>query len=174
VNWGRNTGVDGTTNVANLDRVDQTLDRSAAPRPGRDPLRQLPGLRQSDAGGAALHPGDHPRHRRQRPEEPQRQHQRRAVRAPAGPVGFAAGVEVRKESGWRNPDNLTVLGIANTNRQDPIAGNYTAREVYAELAVPLLNKLPFVESLQFNTARATPTTACSAPRAPTRPAWTGR
>ncbi|MFX5634398.1 hypothetical protein ABTE18_21400, partial [Acinetobacter baumannii] len=41
---------------------------------------------------------------------------------PAGPVGFAAGAEVRKESGWRNPDNLTVIGVANTNRQDPISG----------------------------------------------------
>ena len=42
--------------------------------------------------------------------------------------------------------------MANTNRQDPISGTYTAREVYAELAVPLLKRLPFVESLQFNTA----------------------
>ncbi|MFX7090462.1 hypothetical protein ABTH94_20035, partial [Acinetobacter baumannii] len=60
--------------------------------------------------------------------------------------------EVRKESGWRNPDTLTVIGVANTNRQDPISGTYTAREVSAELAVPLLKRLPFVESLQFNTA----------------------
>src|SRR3546814_14661668 len=28
VNWGRNTGIDGSTNVANLDRLDQTLDTS--------------------------------------------------------------------------------------------------------------------------------------------------
>ena len=26
INWGRNTGVDGSTKVANLDRVDQTLN----------------------------------------------------------------------------------------------------------------------------------------------------
>src|SRR3546814_14705563 len=28
VNWGRNTGIDGSTNVANLDRLDQTLATS--------------------------------------------------------------------------------------------------------------------------------------------------
>src|SRR3546814_1097993 len=28
VNWGRNTGIDVSTNVANLDRLDQTLDTS--------------------------------------------------------------------------------------------------------------------------------------------------
>jgi hypothetical protein len=45
VNWGRNTGVDGTTNVANLDRVDQTLDRTQHTAGPPSP-RQLPGLRQ--------------------------------------------------------------------------------------------------------------------------------
>lgn len=34
-NWGRNTGVDGSDNVANLDRVEQTLNRSiCSPVPG--------------------------------------------------------------------------------------------------------------------------------------------
>src|SRR3546814_8812577 len=36
---------------------------------------------------------------------------------PAGPVSFAAGVVYRKEKGWRDPDPLTVLGIANPNQQ---------------------------------------------------------
>lgn len=44
------------------------------------------------------------------------------------------------------------MGIANTNRQDPIAGEYDAREVFAELAIPLLKGKPLVESLHFNTA----------------------
>ena len=41
---------------------------------------------------------------------------------------------------------------ANTNRQDPIAGAYTAKEVFAELSLPILTRLPFVESLFLNTA----------------------
>src|SRR3546814_13898615 len=36
---------------------------------------------------------------------------------PAGPVSFAAGVDYRKEKGWRDPAPLTVLGIAHTNQQ---------------------------------------------------------
>lgn len=154
VNWGRNTGVDGTTNVANLDRVDQTLDRTKC----------------STAPGAAIPCGNYLGYGNLTPEvlryilattRDTGGNDQKSISAnisgelftlPAGPVGFAAGAEVRKESGWRNPDNLTVIGVANTNRQDPISGTYTAREVYAELAVPLLKRLPFVESLQFNTA----------------------
>lgn len=154
VNWGRNTGTDGTTNVANLDRVDLTLDRSKC----------------STTPGAAIPCGNYLGYGNLTPEvlryimAPTRDtggNDQKGISAnisgelfslPAGPVGFAAGAEARRESGWRNPDNLTVLGIANTNRQDPIAGSYNAREVYAELAVPLLRKLPFVDSLQFNTA----------------------
>ena len=153
-NWGRNTGSDGTSNVANLDRVDLTLDRS----------------RCSTTPGAAIPCGNYLGYGNLTPEvlryimattRDTGGNDQKGISAnisgelfalPAGPVGFAAGAEARKESGWRNPDNLTVLGIANTNRQDPIAGSYNAREVYAELAVPLLRKLPFVESLQFNTA----------------------
>jgi iron complex outermembrane recepter protein len=154
VNWGRNTGVDSTTNVANLDRVDQTLDRTKC----------------STAAGAAIPCANYLGYGNLTPEvlkyimattRDTGGNDQKGVSAnisgelfdlPAGTVGFAAGAEARKESGWRNPDNLTVIGVANTNRQDPIAGRYTAREVYAELAVPLLRKLPFVESLQFNTA----------------------
>lgn len=153
-NWGRNTGSDGTSNVANLDRVDLTLDRS----------------RCSTTPGAAIPCGNYLGYGNLTPEvlryimattRDTGGNDQKGISAnisgelfalPAGPVGFAAGAEARKESGWRNPDNLTVLGIANTNRQDPIAGSYNAREGYAELAVPLLRKLPFVESLQFNTA----------------------
>jgi len=154
LNWGRNTGTDATTNVANLDRVDLTLDRSKC----------------STTPGAAIPCGNYLGYGNLTPEvlryimmttrDTGGNDQKGAsanlsgelFSLPAGPVGFAAGAEVRRESGWRDPDNLTVLGIANTNRQDPIAGQYTAREVYAEFAVPLLRKLPFVESLQFNTA----------------------
>ncbi|OWQ83865.1 TonB-dependent receptor [Roseateles aquatilis] len=154
VNWGRNTGVDITTNVANLDRVALTVDRSKC----------------STAVGAAIPCGNYLGYGNL--TKPVLDYilgdlrdtggnEQKGVSAnlsgelfslPAGMVGFAAGAEVRKESGWRNPDSLTVLGIANTNAQDPIAGDYTAREVYAELSVPLLKKLPFVESLRFNTA----------------------
>jgi outer membrane receptor protein involved in Fe transport len=45
-----------------------------------------------------------------------------------------------------------VLGIANTNQQSPIGGDYDAREVFAEASVPLLDKHWLAEALSLNTA----------------------
>lgn len=45
-----------------------------------------------------------------------------------------------------------MLGIANTNQQDPIAGEYTAKEAFAEFAVPLLQDSVIAESLTLNAA----------------------
>src|SRR3546814_16658590 len=71
---------------------------------------------------------------------------------PAGPVSFATGVVYRKEKGWRDPDPLTVLGVANTNQQDPISGSTTAKEAYLELSVPVLADTPFFKSLTIDGA----------------------
>ncbi|WP_336340933.1 TonB-dependent receptor plug domain-containing protein [Stenotrophomonas muris] len=50
LNWGRNSATDSSTNIANLDRVENTLNTSLCSNPGRGhSLRQLSGLRQSDA-----------------------------------------------------------------------------------------------------------------------------
>ena len=73
-------------------------------------------------------------------------------RLPAGPVAFAAGAVYRKEKGWRDPDPLTVLGVANTNQQDPISGSSTAKEAYLELSVPVLANTPFFKALTLDGA----------------------
>lgn len=153
-NWGRNTGVDGSDNVANLDRVDQTLNRSLC----------------SPVPGAAIPCGDYLGHgdlsrevldyilynSRDTGGNEQKSFTAnlsgQIIELPAGWVGFAAGVEVRKERGWRNPDPLTVMGIGNTNQQDPIAGEYTAKEVFTELAIPLLQDSVIADSLYLNLA----------------------
>lgn len=154
LNWGRNTGVDGSTNVANLDRVDQTLDTAIC----------------SNAPGAAIPCGDYLGYGDLTPAVldyilyTTRDHggnEQKSLSAnlsgqvfelPAGWVGFASGIEVRKERGWRDPDPLTVLGIANTNQQDPIAGEYLAREAFVEFAVPLLQNSVIAESMILNAA----------------------
>lgn len=154
LNWGRNTGVDGSDNVANLDRVDQTLDRALC----------------STAPGAAIPCGDYLGYgdlsrevldyilytSRDTGGNEQKSFTAnlsgQIFELPAGWVGFAAGVEVRRERGWRDPDPLTVLGIGNTNQQDPIAGRYTAKEAYVELAVPLLQDAAIADSLYLNLA----------------------
>ncbi len=154
LNWGRNTGTDGSTKVANLDRVEQTLNTAVC----------------SNTVGAAIPCGNYLGYGNLTPAvlnhiltttRDTGGNDQKSVSAnisgklmdlPAGPLGFASGFELRKEEGWRNPDNLTVLGIANTNRQDPIAGDYSARELFAEVSAPLLEKLPLVHSLTLNAA----------------------
>lgn len=153
-NWGRNTGIDGSTNVANLDRVAQTLDTSIC----------------SNTAGAAIPCADYLGYGDVTQEvldyilfttRDNGGNEQKSFTAnlsgelfelPAGWVGMATGVEVRKERGWRDPDQLTVLGIANTNQQNPIAGEYTAKEAFVEFAVPLLQGVPLVDSLTLNLA----------------------
>jgi len=152
--FGRNTAVDGSTNIANLERVANTLDTSkcslaaGAAIPCADYLGfgdLTPAaldyilFTSRDRGGNELATvtadinGD-------------------LFRLPAGPVAFAAGAVYRKEKGWRDPDPLTVLGVANTNQQDPISGSSTAKEAYLELSVPVLANTPFFKALTFDGA----------------------
>lgn len=153
VNWGRNTGIDGMTNIINLDRVDATLDAATC---GKSPTAAPCGnyLGYGNLSPAVL---DYI-HFTTRDHGGNDQKSFNAsvsgelFNLPAGAVGFASGFEYRKEQGWRDPDSLIVSGAANTPAQDPISGAYTAREVFAELSVPLLAKLPLVDSLQLNTA----------------------
>ncbi len=152
-NWGRNTGVDGMTNIINLDRVDATLNAATC---GTSATAAPCGnyLGYGNLSKAAL---DYI-HFTTRDNGGNDQKSFNAsvsgelFNLPAGAVGFASGLEYRKEKGWRDPDSLIVSGAANTNKQDPIAGEYDARELFAELSVPLLEKLPLIESLRLNGA----------------------
>ncbi|WP_332771111.1 TonB-dependent receptor [Phenylobacterium sp.] len=154
VNWGRNTGIDGMTNIANKERVNNTLNTAicssaaGAAIPCADYLGAGDVTQQvldyilftsRDSGG----------------------NEQRSITAdvtgtvyqlPAGPLLAAAGLVYRDEEGWRNPDALTVLGIANTNQQDPIAGKTKAKEAYLELSAPLLADLPMVRKLELDGA----------------------
>jgi len=151
---GRNTAVDGSTNIANLERVANTLDTGkCSPAAGAAiPCADYLGFgdltpaaldyilfTSRDRGGNELFTvtadlnGD-------------------LFRLPAGSVAFAAGAVYRKEKGWRDPDPLTVLGVANTNQQDPISGSSTAKEAYLELSVPLLANTPFFKALTLDGA----------------------
>jgi len=151
MNWGRNTGTDTITNVVNLERFGETIDTSVCGMNGipcgdylgvgnvsQDVLDYLP-FDMTDTGGneqlsfVANIAGE-------------------VFDVPAGRVGFAAGVEYREDKGWRQPDSLKVLGIANSNAEDPISGKTKAKEAYAELNVPVLKDMPFAESLELNLA----------------------
>ncbi|WP_242103867.1 MULTISPECIES: TonB-dependent receptor [unclassified Lysobacter] len=153
-NVGRNTGIDGSTNVANLDRVEQTLDTSVCSNASGAAIPCADYLGYGDVSQAVL---DYIMFT-SRDTGGNSQESFTAnlsgdlFELPAGPVGMATGIEVRKEEGWRDPDPLTVASIANTNQQDPIAGEYLAKEAFVEFAVPLLADTFLAQSLTLNAA----------------------
>ena len=70
------------------------------------------------------------------------------VELPAGPLGFAAGYEYRKENGRDIPDAITAAGETTGNARLATGGGYSLKEVYGELAIPLLADAPFAELLE--------------------------
>lgn len=71
---------------------------------------------------------------------------------PAGDLGFAVGVESRKEEGTFEPDALVQSGNTTDLAQFPTRGDYTVDEIYAELQIPVLADLPGAKELSFSAA----------------------
>jgi outer membrane receptor protein involved in Fe transport len=88
----------------------------------------------------------------------------------AGPIGVATGIEYRKESADQTADAISQMtndftgvrgfpasqqgrpgGYALFNPL-PLSGEYDVKEVYAEIAIPLLRDLPLAQSLELNGA----------------------
>lgn len=75
---------------------------------------------------------------------------------PAGPVGFAAGVEYRRETGSVTQDTALLTG--NTFRQGVQAGfdsSFEVTEFYGELLVPVIHDTPFIKQLDVGGAYRT-------------------
>jgi iron complex outermembrane recepter protein len=64
------------------------------------------------------------------------------------PVAFAAGVEWRKESSNYVPSEALRNGLISLQFAGITKGDFTVKEAYAELTVPLLEGLPFVDYLE--------------------------
>lgn len=71
---------------------------------------------------------------------------------PAGDLGFAIGLEHRKEKGEFVPDALAVTGGSTNLASGPTRGGYSVDEAYLELQVPILADLPFARELSLNVA----------------------
>ena len=99
LNWGRNTGVDGMTNIINLDRVDATLNAATCGRAGAAPCGNYLGY--GNLSPAVL---DYI-HFTTRDHGGNDQKSFNAsisgelFTLPAGPLGFASGFEYRRERG---------------------------------------------------------------------------
>ncbi|WP_394001032.1 TonB-dependent receptor domain-containing protein [Luteimonas sp. WGS1318] len=71
---------------------------------------------------------------------------------PAGDLGFAVGVESRKEKGEFVPDALAVTGGSTNLAAGPTGGSYRVNEIYGELEIPVLADMPFARELSLNVA----------------------
>ncbi|MGA0607181.1 TonB-dependent receptor plug domain-containing protein [Phenylobacterium sp. VNQ135] len=153
-NWGRNEGIDGFTNIANRQRVANTINTGVC----------------SFAAGAAipcadyLGPGDVSQqvvnyiltttvdHGGNETLNLTGDVTGSLFELPAGPLQVAAGVMYREDKGWRDPDPLIVAGIANSNQQSPIDGSIKAKEAYAEVSVPVVRDLPLMKMVRIDGA----------------------
>ncbi len=67
---------------------------------------------------------------------------------PAGPFQFAAGVEYRSNSADFRPDSYLSSGdVVGFNASQPVEGEITSTEYFAEFAVPLLKDITGIEAL---------------------------
>ncbi len=65
------------------------------------------------------------------------------------PVGFAGGIEYRKESGHETPDPLRQAGITRGQAIKATAGEFDVIDVFAEFHVPVLEQLSFDFAVRF-------------------------
>jgi outer membrane receptor protein involved in Fe transport len=66
---------------------------------------------------------------------------------PAGPLGVAFGAEYRKEQSQFVQDPLSASGALFFNAIGTREGEYSVREAYGEIRIPILKDVPFAEEL---------------------------
>jgi len=150
-NWGRNTGTDGSSNIVNLLRLNETLDTNVCGT-GGIPCANILGF-----GNTTQEVFDYVLFTMVGTGGNEQKSFTANVSGelfdmPAGSFLLAAGIESRQDKGWRNPDSLVVIGAANTNAADPISGTVKADEIYVEASMPLLAGAAFAESLDLDFA----------------------
>ncbi len=74
------------------------------------------------------------------------------VELPAGPLGFAVGLEHRRTAYNSSPDALVAGGGSSNNFTEATRGNVNVDEIYAELNVPILADVPGFKLLELNLA----------------------
>lgn len=71
---------------------------------------------------------------------------------PAGPVGAAYGLEVRRDTFRDIPDPLVQAGASSTNRANATQGTVGVKEAYVEFNVPVLSGVTLADSLDLSLA----------------------
>ncbi|MFA0790192.1 TonB-dependent receptor [Microbulbifer echini] len=75
-----------------------------------------------------------------------------AIQFQGGALGFATGVEYRKESGEFNPSTETQSGATFSNQQDATSGDFAVTEVFAEFNLPILSGAKYADELSVDAA----------------------
>jgi outer membrane receptor protein involved in Fe transport len=65
-----------------------------------------------------------------------------------GALGYAFGAEYRKEKSRFTPDPLAAQGVSFTNSLAQDAGKFSVKEVFGEVRLPLLRRMPFAHALE--------------------------
>lgn len=148
--FGRNTAKDGSTNIVNLAKMNETLAANCG-------TNGAPCADYLGAGDVTQDVMDHILY-----TSTDRGGNQLAsftaditgslIDLPAGALAFAAGLVYREEKGWRNPDFRTVAGVANNNQQSPVSGKVKTREAYLEVSVPILADQRFFKALTADAA----------------------
>jgi iron complex outermembrane receptor protein len=71
---------------------------------------------------------------------------------PAGQLAFAGGLEHRAVRGYDRPGQFEQSGYSTDLAGNSTVGEYTVKEAYLELQVPILKNQPFAELLNVNVA----------------------
>lgn len=66
---------------------------------------------------------------------------------PAGSLGFAGGLEYRRETSREDTDPLSSAGLTFLNAIPSRRGSYDVSEAFAEISAPILSDLPGIDSL---------------------------
>jgi iron complex outermembrane recepter protein len=74
------------------------------------------------------------------------------AKLPAGWLAAAAGVEVRRQAGFYEPDSVVAAGDGADVPSQPTSGSFSVVEAYAELRAPLVSGVPGAELLDVNVA----------------------
>lgn len=74
------------------------------------------------------------------------------AKLPGGWLAMAAGVEHRRLSGFYEPDSVVSAGDSADVPSQPLTGEYSVSEAFAELRIPLLAGKPGAELLDINAA----------------------
>lgn len=70
----------------------------------------------------------------------------------AGPLGVAMGVETRQELFESIPDTAKIQGTNANLSEQPTKGSYSVQEAYMELGIPVVEGLPFADSVNLSVA----------------------